>query len=384
MAGVLARAGLGVLVLEKEAAFRDRVRGESTWPYAVADALAMDLAGLLADVGTVEITGVRQYKERAPAEPYRWAEDSISALPEIGFHHPAFQDTAFRWAELQGAQTLRPVKATGFSRNGNPAVRVVHGGTEREYTARLVIGADGKHSMARRWTGGESLSDPEHHRFGGVLLSGVRTEDRDTDNIARKGFEAVNWFAAGPDYTRIYLLMTAARLREIGADRSLAAIVSYAGDVMPEGALDDVRQEGPIGFFANSDTWASAIAGNGVVLIGDAAGSPDPSQGHGTALLFHDIRTLSELLLAERDWDAATTEYARKREAYYAAVLAYDRWEILLKTEPGDAADTLREGHQRAKEQDPTLGGYALIEALGPDGLVANEAVRRHFFGEDL
>ena len=38
LAGVLARSGVGVLVLEKEERFRDRVRGEGTWPYGVADA----------------------------------------------------------------------------------------------------------------------------------------------------------------------------------------------------------------------------------------------------------------------------------------------------------------------------------------------------------
>ena len=154
--------------------------------------------------------------------------------------------------------------------------------------------------MTRRWTGGESVSDPEHHRFGGVLVSGLQTDDRDTDNIGKVGVEAVNWFAAGPDYIRLYLQMTASRLREIGADRTFDAIVAYAAQVMPDGALDDVQQEGPIGFFANSDTWATQVAGNDVVLVGDAAGAPDPSQGHGTALLFHDVRTLSELLLADR------------------------------------------------------------------------------------
>ncbi len=41
LAGVLARAGYGVLVLEKETVFRDRVRGETTWPYGVADANTM-------------------------------------------------------------------------------------------------------------------------------------------------------------------------------------------------------------------------------------------------------------------------------------------------------------------------------------------------------
>jgi hypothetical protein len=237
--------------------------------------------------------------------------------------------------------------------------------------------------MTRRWTGGESVSDPEHHRFGGVLVSGLRTDDQDTDNIGKVGVEAVNWFAAGPDYTRLYLQMTAPRLREIGADRSFDAIVAYAAQVMPEGALDEVRQDGPIGFFANSDTWATQVTGNDVVLVGDAAGAPDPSQGHGTALLFHDARTLSELLLAGRDWETATAEFTARRCAYFAAVLAYDRWENLL-AEEGEDADRLRESHERAKEVDPTLGGFSLIEARGPDGLVADEAARRHYFGEDL
>jgi 2-polyprenyl-6-methoxyphenol hydroxylase-like FAD-dependent oxidoreductase len=382
LGGVLARSGLGVLVLEKEDRFRDRVRGESTWPYAVADTLAMGLQSLLDMVGTVEITGVRRYANRDVASTYRWAEDSIDHLPEMGFYHPRFQEVALEWAASRGARVMRSAKAIGFSRNGRPAVKVVTEGGEKTYEARLVVGADGKHSMTRRWTGGESVSDPEHHRFGGVLVSGLRTDDRDTDNIGKVGVEAVNWFAAGPDYTRLYLQMTAPRLREIGADRSFEAIVAYAAKVMPEGALDDVRQEGPIGFFANSDTWATQIAGNDVVLVGDAAGSPDPSQGHGTALLFHDVRTLSELLLAESNWATATAEYAARRSDYFAAVLGYDRWENLL-AEEGEPADCRREGHQRAKEADPTLGGFSVIEARGPDGLIADEAARRHYFGED-
>jgi 2-polyprenyl-6-methoxyphenol hydroxylase-like FAD-dependent oxidoreductase len=383
LGGVLARTGLGVLVLEKEERFRDRVRGESTWPYAVADTLAMGLQPLLDMVGTVEITGVRHYANQDVASTYRWAEDSIDHLPEMGFYHPRFQETAFAWAASQGATVMRPAKAIGFSRNGRPVVKVATEGEEKTYEARLVVGADGKHSMTRRWTGGESVSDPEHHRFGGVLVSGLRTDDRDTDNIGKVGVEAVNWFAAGPDYTRLYLQMTAPRLREIGADRSFDAIVAYAAQVMPEGALDDVRQEGPIGFFANSDTWATQVAGNDVVLVGDAAGAPDPSQGHGTALLFHDVRTLSELLLAGEDWDAASAEYAARRSGYFAAVLAYDRWENLL-AEEGESGDRLREGHECAKEADPALDGFSLIEARGPDGLVADEAARRHYFGADL
>ena len=120
VAGVLARSGLDVLVLEKESRFRDRVRGESTWPYAVADALAMGLQPLLDMVETVEISGVRRYANRDVASTYRWAEDSIDHLPEIGFYHPRFQEAALQWAACQGATVVRPAKAIAFSRNGRP------------------------------------------------------------------------------------------------------------------------------------------------------------------------------------------------------------------------------------------------------------------------
>ena len=93
--------------------------------------------------------------------------------------------------------------------------------------------------------------------------------------------------------------MKVARLRETGVDRSFTAIIDFAAPHMPEGELANVTQEGPIGFFPTNDTWASRIAGNHVVLIGDAAGAPDPSQGHGTPMIFRDVRALSELLLSE-------------------------------------------------------------------------------------
>ena len=384
LAGVLARAGLGVLVVEREARFRDRVRGESTWPYGVADALHMGLGEVLEQGGAVPIEGVRRYEQRQPTEAYLWATDSVDGLSEIGFLHPRLQEAAFTWAAAQGANALRPAKAVRFSHNGAPTVTVAQGGGETEHRARLVVGADGKLSMVRRWTGGESVSDPEHHRFGGVLISNVQTNDRETDNVARIAGEAVNWFAAGPDHMRLYLVMSAERVRETGVDRSFAAVVAYATEFMPEGALAEVRQDGPIAFFPNSDTWASRIAGNDVVLIGDAAGAPDPTLGHGTALLFHDVRALSELLLCEREWASAIDAYAERRRRYYEVVNAYDRWSNLLDMDQEEEADRLREGHERAKERDPTLGGFAMIEARGPNGLVADEAARRHYFGEDL
>jgi 2-polyprenyl-6-methoxyphenol hydroxylase-like FAD-dependent oxidoreductase len=382
LGGVLARGGLGVLVVEKEPRFRDRIRGEGTYPWGVAAALTAGLGDLLATAGCVDLVGVRRYEQRQLKTTYYWKSDSIDGIDEIGFLHPRLQEAAFAWAEAQGATTRRPAKATTFSHNGKATLTVAHDGGDSEYTARLVVGADGKSSMARRWTGGEAVADPEHHRFGGVLVSGVTTDDRDTDNLASHRQCACNWFAAGPDYTRLYLQARADWLRQHGADRSFEAILAVAKTFMPEGALDEARQEGPIGFFPNNDVWASRVAGNDVALIGDAAGAPDPSQGHGTCLLFRDVRELSEALLSEPDWRAAIAGYAERRARYFDVILQYDRWNNILELDEGDDADRLRESHERAKEADPTLGGFELIAARGPDGLVADDGARRMYFGE--
>jgi menaquinone-9 beta-reductase len=119
-----------------------------------------------------------------------------------------------------------------------------------------------------------------------------------------------------------------------------------------------------------------------VVLVGDAAGALDPTQGIGTSLLFRDVRLLSELLLADRDWERATAEFAEQRAAYYDALRAYDRWTALIDAEEGPEADRRRELNAAAREADRVLGGFATLEACGPDGLVPDETARRVFFGE--
>nr|MDP9471953.1 hypothetical protein [Chloroflexota bacterium] len=58
-------------------------------------------------------------------------------------------------------------------------------------------------------------------------------------------------------------------------------------------------------------------------------------------------------------------------------------WAAQLTTETGPEADARRERVARAREQDPTAGGFAAIFAAGPEGLVADEAARRRFFGEE-
>jgi 2-polyprenyl-6-methoxyphenol hydroxylase-like FAD-dependent oxidoreductase len=378
LAGVLARGGFSVLVVEREPDFRDRIRGELTWPWGVTEVTRLGLMEVLESAGRVEIPEIHFFENRRVGETYRW-----EAAPIIGFPHPNLQEALFGWASSLGATTMRPAKAVGFTSNGHAAVTVAQDGQEITYTARLVIGADGKLSQARRWARGETVTDPEHHRFGGVLTTGAQFDRQSFCNAATPPLDCF-WFATSGETERVYLRMAAERVRETSVDRSFDAFLALASTMAPEGTFANALQAGPLGFFSNSNTWATRIVGDRIALIGDAAGAADPSLGMGTSLLFRDVRELSELLLSEQDWEAAITEYARKRDRYYAAIRAYDRWYAQLMSEEGPDADRRRERHLRAKEHDSTLGGFATIEEYGPGCLIADEAARRHYFGEDL
>jgi 2-polyprenyl-6-methoxyphenol hydroxylase-like FAD-dependent oxidoreductase len=380
LGGVLARSGLGVLVVEKESAFRDRVRGELTFPWGHHEALQAGLGEPLARATVVPLPVLDFYQNRQCVESVRWEAVALDALPAIGFSHPRLQEVALSWATSQGCSVLRPAKVVAVDEPDHPRVSVLSDGRATEVGARLAVGADGKKSGARRWLGAQTVSDPEHHWFGGLLLSGVHWDD--TFGWAATPAAAVGWFATGADTCRVYVRLTPDRVRETGMTRTAEKFVAFAATSMPDGTLDGAQPAGPVGFFPNSCTWSSRVSGGHVVLVGDAAGALDPSQGLGTSLLFRDVRALSELLLADSDWERATSEFARQREAYYDVLRAYDRWCNLLEAEEGPEADRRRELHAAAREADPALGGFGTLEARGPDGLVPDEAARRVYFGE--
>ncbi len=381
LGGVLAGAGIGVLVVEKERGFRDRVRGEVTWPWGYSEALRAGLGAPLDMADRLVLPALDAYAGGKRIDSLHWATFSIDALPAVAFSHPHLQETVLRRAESQGATVLRPAKATGLKPGDSRSVTVVHDGREQEYRTRLVVGADGKRSGVRSWIGAETIVDPEHHQFGGVAVANVRSDPGAVGWAPTPG-AAVVWLPRDAHSHRVYIRLTADRVRETGVSRAFGSFVEFAAGFMPEGALAEAEQAGPIGFFPNSCVWSSRIAGGNVVLVGDAAGAVDPSQGLGTSLLFRDVRMLSELLIGDRDWDSATSEFAHRRQSYYEVLRAYDRWCALVDAEEGPEADRRRELNAAARGADPTLGGFATIEARGPDGLVPDEAARRTFFGE--
>jgi 2-polyprenyl-6-methoxyphenol hydroxylase-like FAD-dependent oxidoreductase len=161
------------------------------------------------------------------------------------------------------------------------------------------------------------------------------------------------------------------------------AFLATCAAAYPHGAFACARAVGPAAFFPGSDIYPDRIVGEGIVLIGDAAGANDPSQGQGISLAFRDVRELRDLLVTQ-EWQAAIEEFARRRPSWYEPLRAYAIWDGPLFTDVGPDADAARARQRRAAERDPWRNGYGVINALGPEGLPVTEAARRQYLGDDL
>ncbi len=378
LAGVLARGGLDVIVIERERQFRDRIRGEFTWPWGRAEIDRLGLLPVFESIGALELRQMDEYLDGAYSRTIE-----IVPRPGLTYQHAALQDGLFAWAAAQGATLLRPARVRGFAGGDTPTLQVEQNDSEVTVHARLVVAATGKDSGARKWTGGDSETDPEHHRFGGVSIEGASFPN-ETLMLGQNSPEQALLFHLTETVSRFYVRAFEEEIRAKGLNRTFEAMLNFARSWFAIDVLAHARQVGPLGFFSNSTSWATKLTGNGVALIGDVAGSADPSGGHGTSLTFRDVRVLSDLLLESNDWAAALDTYERDRTAYYDVLRARDRWYSEVAAGVGPLGEERRKNQARAREVDPTLGGFGAIEFLGPDGLNPDETHRRIFYGETI
>jgi 2-polyprenyl-6-methoxyphenol hydroxylase-like FAD-dependent oxidoreductase len=61
LAGVLARGGLDVVIVERERKFRDRIRGEFTWPWGRAEIDRLGLLPVFDSTGALPLHKMNEY-----------------------------------------------------------------------------------------------------------------------------------------------------------------------------------------------------------------------------------------------------------------------------------------------------------------------------------
>lgn len=384
-ANALTELGFGVTIVERERQFRDRIRGEALHPWGAAEAANLDLIGLLRQADGRPLPTWRRYADRAVVSDYDWSEDVSDGRVEWSVSHPALQGQLLADLRRRDVQLLQPGVFTGLRLGaGPPEVDVVADNKLATITARLVVAADGQRSAVRTALGFPVQRDPVHHKLGGVLLDNIALEPGVTHQAYFAGGMAVV-FPRDSGRARAYLACSPKQAAALQGPVATPNLIATVAAHFPAGAFDRAEPAGPAGFFPGADVVSDRLTAPGVVLIGDAAGANDPAQGHGLSLAFRDARELRDLLAgATGDWQPAIDEFARRRQTYFAPLRAHAIWAGVLTVDTGLAADRCRDLFALAREADPTAGGYAGIHAFGPDGLVADEAARRHFFGEDL
>jgi 2-polyprenyl-6-methoxyphenol hydroxylase-like FAD-dependent oxidoreductase len=144
-------------------------------------------------------------------------------------------------------------------------------------------------------------------------------------------------------------------------------------------AYANVESIGPLASFDVSESWAPHPYRDGVALIGDAAGTSDPSFGQGMGTALRDARGLRDALMRNPDWDEAGHAYALEHDSYFQNCHKVCGWLRTLFQDPCAEAGAIRQRAMPRISEDLTRVPDHLFS--GPD-LPADEAVRARFFGE--
>jgi 2-polyprenyl-6-methoxyphenol hydroxylase-like FAD-dependent oxidoreductase len=313
IAAVLARGGLKVLLLERQRAYRDRVRGEYMAPWGVLEARAVGLETAIRGAHAVDARYSVSYDELvAPSAAEAAKGDASTILPGVrgpmcASHPQACQALADEAVRL-GAKLVCGVTEVRVQAGTRPSVTYLNG-TEMQVRPRLIIGADGRTSTVRKQSGIRINKAPASHVIAGLLVEGASRWPADQFSIGvEKDLQFYVFPQGGGGRLRLYTCHAneqAARWAgRAGPQRFLQAFAGLRSIPAALG-LGGATAAGPCATFSGEQTWCEEPYAEGVVLLGDAGGYDDPVDGQGLSLAMRDVRQLSELLLATDDWTPA-------------------------------------------------------------------------------
>jgi 2-polyprenyl-6-methoxyphenol hydroxylase-like FAD-dependent oxidoreductase len=376
LAKVMAERGAKVLVLERETRFKDRVRGEMVAPWGVAEANELGILDLLKSTCAHEVPFVEMGMGAR-----NLAETTKQRLPALTFAHQEMQEVVLEAAQAAGARVRRGVTVDGIE-PGSPATVVVHGSDTEKIRARLVVGADGRTSSCRKARNFSVKEAVQPFLFAGVLLTGLSAAEDVVYFIFNGELGTiVGFIPTGRNRFRSYFGYPKSSAYRLQGESMLNEFLSESTKTFPGAAqlFQGAKCIGPLASFDASESWVEYPCADGVVLIGDACATTDPSFGQGLNLTLRDVRVLRDELLKNSDWDVAGHRYAEAHGRYFHPCRTVEGWLRTLFQDPSPESASIRQKAMPLIGQDPSRVPDHLFS--GPD-LLADEGVRARLFGE--
>jgi menaquinone-9 beta-reductase len=381
-ARLMAKRGARVLVLERTNEFKDRIRGEVLVPWGVAEAKRLGFAELLRPFANDLIRWDIAVGGQV-AISRDLVKQSTLGLPVYTYYHPEMQDAVLQTAEDAGAEVRRGAKVTLARPGKPPSVKFDHQGSEHEVTARIVVGADGRGSVVRKWGGFATERDVERRLFAGVLFDDMPAPEDVLYLGVLPGTGLMTYvFPQGKGRVRCYVgFQKDTDVARFQGANDVPRFVETALKIgVPKEWYDGARANGPLATFDATDEWVPHPYKDGIALVGDAASTSDPTWGQGMSVTLRDLRLLRDALAESDDWDAAGHAYAKEHAAFHREVHTADGWYTDIFLDVGAEADARRARALPLILQDPTR---IIDTPIGGPEIKADESARRRFFGED-
>lgn len=383
LAKAMAEQGSRVLILEREKKFKDRVRGEGMHPWGTVEARELGIYDEILNSCGFAVPHWRDNFGTLPNHERDLTQSSPHRVPELCFSHPEMQEVVLDSAERAGAEVRRGARVIEVTPGSSASVRVMINGRQDVIRTRLVAGADGRNSSTRAWAGFKVQRDPLRVYISGLLLHGMQMPEDAVFSVNNPpAGEGAFMFPIGKDRFRAYYCFhhETGRRRLSGPGDVGKFLVACARAGTPAEWLEGAEAAGPLATFKAADQWVDHPYESGVVLVGDAAATPDPSWGCGLSLVLRGVRLLRDNLVSVDDWDAAGHAYAKQIHKVYCDVRRLESWMSDMFYDIGSEADARRERAYPLLAEEPRRWPDLVVK--GPNS-PSDEEARRRFFAED-